>query len=238
MATRADLEGKKVTELKEECQKLGLATTGKKAELIDRILEARTGAPAAAAPAAPAEAPAADNPAEADVIAAADPAAAENGGAHASGKHKRIEFTLDAAAEKAAEAEKIIKLGKEEGPAVAPKSPDPQEVAGHIDTVATLTAEERKRLRGEKFGLPEVDKKKKRAERFGLTTPEDEEEKKLKRQQRFGAGTKEGEKAAMTAHKAELLDPAKLKARAERFGKIMTEEDKKKARADRFKAAA
>lgn len=87
-------------ELKEECTNLGLPVTGKKAELIDRILAALGGAPD------PAEAPAAE-PAVA--------AAANGGGADAAapgGKHQRIEFSLPTPEPAAPEA-KIIKLAEE-----------------------------------------------------------------------------------------------------------------------------
>lgn len=111
-------------ELKEECQKLGLPTTGKKAELIDRILAA-SGAAEAAAPAvdaapAPAAAAAAepDAPAPAAEAPAAENDAGANNGTHVSGKHQRIEFNLDSAAaapEAGGEpAHKIIKLSSED----------------------------------------------------------------------------------------------------------------------------
>ncbi len=63
----------------------------------------------------------------------------------------------------------------------------------------------------------------------------DDEEKKLKRRQRFGITTKGDEQAAIQAKKAELMDPARLKARAERFGAIkptagLSDADKKKVR--------
>ncbi|KIZ02463.1 hypothetical protein MNEG_5497 [Monoraphidium neglectum] len=236
MATREELEAKKVPELKEECQQLGLPVTGKKAELIDRILAAQGSSAAEADAAEPAE-------------AAAAPA---NGSAHSSGKHQRIEFNLAAAepavapAAAAAPSSKIIKLGGEdEAPkAVAAEAPEAPAPHGDIESVAVLSAEERKRLRGEKFGLSEDDKKKKRAARFGLPDAEADDEKKKQRRERFGITTKDDEKAALVAKKAELLDPTKLKARAERFGvakgsALASAEDeaKKKARAERFKAA-
>jgi hypothetical protein len=71
--------------------------------------------------------------------------------------------------------------------------------AGDLEAVAVLSAADRKKLRGEKFGMSDDDKKKKRAERFGLAASSDDEEKKLKRRQRFGNTTKDDEKVGALA---------------------------------------
>jgi hypothetical protein len=104
-------------ELKEDCQRLGLPVTGKKAELVDRILEALaagTGSGAAAtAAAAPGPAVAAAAPMAA--AAAAEATAAAGGVPAASGKHQRIEFHVEpAAAAPEPEGPKIIKLATDE----------------------------------------------------------------------------------------------------------------------------
>jgi hypothetical protein len=106
-----------VQELKEECQQLGLPVTGKKAELIDRILAAQGSSAAEADAAEPAEVAAAG---AAPPVAEQATAAPANGSAHSSGKHQRIEFNLGAAepaaapAAAAAPASKLIKLGGED----------------------------------------------------------------------------------------------------------------------------
>jgi hypothetical protein len=85
-----------------------------------------------------------------------------------SGKHQRIEFSIEAAAPAAAAAPEQQQQQQEQ-PAEAEAKPA---VAGDLEGVKALTAEDRKRLRGEKFGIPETEeeRKKKRAERFNLET--------------------------------------------------------------------
>ncbi|KAL7133392.1 hypothetical protein ABFS83_12G137400 [Erythranthe nasuta] len=81
----------------------------------------------------------------------------------------------------------------------------------------------------------DIQKKAKRAERFGMTVHLSEEEKRNSRAERFGAGF-----AANKLDTSKPLEELKRKSRAERFGIIQSdpsdEEAKKKARQARFES--
>ncbi|ONK61859.1 uncharacterized protein A4U43_C08F34320 [Asparagus officinalis] len=82
----------------------------------------------------------------------------------------------------------------------------------------------------------DIEKKQRRAERFGVPFQLSEEEKRSSRAERFGTGSASSEKN--NSHK---LEEDKRKARAERFGLTgqspTEEESKKKARLERFSAS-
>lgn len=186
----------KVTELKEECQKLGLPTDGKKQDLIDRLLAAKQtneSAEGGAALAGAAEA--------ADALVAKEAPAVE-------GKEAPVA---------AATMQKAGGAKETEAKAVA------------VGATTAMTEAERKRLRAQKFGLPlpMAERKKLRAERFGL--PVDASAK-------AASGTANGSGTATTKGKdaagGKGVAPAKPVKAAEAM--TMDELERRKARAARF----
>ncbi|KAL3628568.1 hypothetical protein CASFOL_027614 [Castilleja foliolosa] len=119
---------------------------------------------------------------------------------------------------------------------VSPTQQPPASDAGSDESksepAATETAE--KSNGGDADGsVTDVQKKMKRAERFGVSVHLSEEEKRNSRAERFGAGP-----ALNGADSSKESEELKKKARAERFGAVKSttadEEVKKKARLSRF----
>ncbi|GER43490.1 SAP domain-containing ribonucleoprotein [Striga asiatica] len=86
--------------------------------------------------------------------------------------------------------------------------------------------------KGESAAVTDIQKKMKRAERFGMPVQMTEEEKRSSRSERFGSGS------AAKVSDTKAAEDLKRKARAERFGIVQSaqtdEETKKKARLARF----
>jgi hypothetical protein len=111
---------------------------------------------------------------------------------------------------------------------------------------SALTEAERRKRRADRFGsvgggADADDKKRKRAERFGVPTPQLEDEKKKKRSDRFGIVKEEEVLKTKLAERKQRFgiskDSDKKELRAQRFG-TTKDEDKKKERAQRFASAA
>ncbi|KAJ1481008.1 hypothetical protein T484DRAFT_1809034 [Baffinella frigidus] len=144
MSTEAELNALKVADLTELLKEKGLPHTGKKADLVARLLEDSTPA------AAPVEAAA----------AAAAPAAAEKPAAAA------VKEAAPAAAKPTEEAK------KEETPAAAADEKTTEAAAADDKNPLEMNEEERRVARAAKFGLPiaskdtKIEKIKSREERF------------------------------------------------------------------------
>mmetsp|Transcript_20581 Transcript_20581/g.57100 ORF Transcript_20581/g.57100 Transcript_20581/m.57100 type:complete len:222 (+) Transcript_20581:275-940(+) len=213
----------KVSELKEELKNRGLVATGTKQVLLERLQEHLESAGAGEAQ-AEAAAPATD-------AAAVEPAAAATNGAE-----KKVAALAEAPA---VETEKVGESEVEEA---------------KTDGDAAMSEVDKKLLRAQRFGMVTKEtveeKKKQRAERFGIPLPEDQ--KRLERAKRFGLplGSEEKKKPALDkplkagSKAAEKSEAAKkLEERAKRFGTgngTNTPDSggflaKKKARAERFK---
>eukprot|EP00826_Nyctotherus_ovalis_P056644 TRINITY_DN7690_c0_g1_i4.p1 TRINITY_DN7690_c0_g1~~TRINITY_DN7690_c0_g1_i4.p1 ORF type:complete len:168 (+),score=74.30 TRINITY_DN7690_c0_g1_i4:126-629(+) len=106
---------------------------------------------------------------------------------------------------------------------------------------AMKAEEDKRRARAERFGITSLEEKlKARAKKFGVVS---EEDKKAERLKRFKAlDSSEGESAKMAAraqrfgipsNNKETGEPEKMKARAERFG-LKTDDEKMKKRLEKF----
>merc|ERR1712168_703680 len=149
-----------------------------------------------------------------------------------------------------------VSLGEESQENESPPAEKAEEETGEDapEAKVEITEEQRKLERAKKFGIeaPELvnDKKKSRAERFGLpasngggakkgATPVDPEmdAKKKSRAERFGLTVNQKRKAKLEGTDI-AIDAEKIKKRQERFGNISAAatDDKKSARAARFAA--
>lgn len=248
-----DLSAKTVTELKQECKDRDLPTTGKKQDLIERLeeyMKEHEGAEIT----------------EDDLLEEPDVSLGDEGQEPDSAESKAIEAEVTGEPEVENPAEPEKEVVKETEPVNEPEVQ--KETAS--EKAAKLKAEkeemERKKLeRAKKFGIEskevEKDKKKSRAERFGLnngssgTTTTDTAaveangNKKKSRAERFGLTINAKRKAKLEGMDVGA-DAEKLKKRAERFGKSVASttasvkatgdsevDQKKAARAARFAAA-
>ncbi|KFG45988.1 SAP domain-containing protein, partial [Toxoplasma gondii p89] len=181
----------KVQELKDLLSQRGLPTTGKKTDLVERLLQADVAAGSEkAAPLA----------VDASLLSSA-PLEAAHADAHAGG----LELSGSFEAKEAAFLEGLSESGaaalSAEGsagakaacgvPAGSTEKPAGQAPAiENIKITQSMTEEERRALRKAKFGTKTDDEKKlDRARRFGLSVPELEEEKKRLRAERFGSAS-------------------------------------------------
>ncbi|GLC44338.1 hypothetical protein PLESTB_000480700 [Pleodorina starrii] len=225
MVTLEEVDKLKVNELKAACKELGLEQGGNKADLIARLKAALSqqqgSGPEAEAAVVETAAPEAEEAKQdAAATAAAEttapkpaeaPDAATNtgstGDAAAAGPEKsraRIAFSDTEAAKFEATKVQVVNTA----PAAADK---PKQV----------TETEKIRLRKERFKDPDTERKKQRAQRFGLVDADLEKDKMLKRAERFGTNHPE-------------LEQIKKEQRAARFG-IVDEETKKKQRLEKFR---
>jgi len=236
LSSKESIEKATVQELKQELKNAGLTQGGVKAELVERLWTwAQTQQkPAESAP-APAAQPTSDQPSQPEQkqqqqqqqpAAAAPPAQQEpapassinpeNGQTTSQQQSKHAKIVFDEQEAKRAEAKKleVIKPAKPE--ATAPRASPPP---------TALSEEERAKLRAEKFKDPEVERKKNRAERFNIASPELESERARKRAERFGVHHPdiEAEKSRKRKERFGAEDPAaKLQSRAERFKPLET----------------
>eukprot|EP00877_Chromochloris_zofingiensis_P014062 jgi/Chrzof1/890/Cz01g32250.t1 len=264
MSSKASLEALKLTELKEECKRLGLPVTGKKEQLVTRILEAQShqeeeevgeSVPEAAGANATAAAPTvgnADSTADDGLAAAVDPAVTHAAGL-SSGKHGKIVFAVHddgsvehkppAATDRQGSMSKLIALEKASSGDAA--KPNPAPTAANIDKVKQLTVEERNKLREAKFQkgvILDPERLKARAQRFNLPCKEIEDEKKLARKKRFNTLTAADKQQEEQKARQELVgDEEAKRKRIEKFGKPLmlpggssSDPDKLKQRAARF----
>ncbi len=198
LPTEASLKKLKVTELRERLAAESLETSGLKDDLIKRLLEhfetKEDGEPTATEAPKSGEETVAGEPAPAAVTGSTDatePVGAADAGPPAAGTSEQDKAK--------ARAERFGIPEKEQAPAKAQGKEQPKKKAG----ISGLGDVDRKE---------EFERRKKRAERFGLPVPIDKEEeleKKKMRAERFG----------LPAAPASALEvAAKLKAREERFG--------------------
>lgn len=162
------------------------------------------------------------------------------------------------AAEEAATPELAAATGPA-APSAAPAEVKAAPKAAQLSSAAlqkSLSEEEKKKLREQRFGAPgaggtsigalgkvdvaeEILKRKERAKKFGLPVPvfaAEEEMKKVQRRERFGLPPSKEEQAKLDAEQRAAVAKdleEKMKARAGRFG-ITKEADKAEARAKRF----
>lgn len=239
MATKENLKGMKVGELRAELTKRGLDSTGLKAALISRLEEAldcevqTNKQPAALANSSSAGPQAEDKDAVHDDQSAEEQA-----------KHLKITYS-----EIHKPGPDLSKLKQVKLAAAATQQLQKKE----------LSAEDKLKARAERFKLPSSlissDKLKARAARFGIAHPEIEKEKLKKRAARFNLfdADLEKEKKKQRAQRFNVFDPdveaEKKKQRADRFKPlktssiakplanvtILTTEERKKLRAERFK---
>ncbi|PFH34597.1 SAP domain-containing protein [Besnoitia besnoiti] len=245
----------KVTELKDLLSQRGLPTTGKKTELIDRLLQSdestsalKPEALAGAAEASTALLPSAPLLEHAAAGELGDLSAAtfeekgdacflhtlnaEGAGSAGGSAPQALHMAGTHAAAKTASSFSLASAAAGEKTAAgAAGTPD----AVRIDT-KSMTEEERRALRKAKFGVKTDDEKKlDRARRFGLSVPELEEEKKKLRAERFGtaAAPAASKPSSIGTVAVDQEEEERRRKRAERFG-IVSEEEKKRKRAERF----
>eukprot|EP00467_Chlorarachnion_reptans_P009567 CAMPEP_0114488352 /NCGR_PEP_ID=MMETSP0109-20121206/1280_1 /TAXON_ID=29199 /ORGANISM="Chlorarachnion reptans, Strain CCCM449" /LENGTH=252 /DNA_ID=CAMNT_0001664731 /DNA_START=732 /DNA_END=1490 /DNA_ORIENTATION=+ len=193
MPADVPLQKWKKSQLQEELRKRGLATSGIKNVLIDRLTKAMESEAS--------EAPAGDEPTaevEAEVVAEAEAEA---------------EVQAEVVPEKSVDAK--VEPQKSEDAEIKPAN-------GSTKPVTAATT-----------GLTEEEKRKKRAERFGVSTTESEIEKRRKRAARFGLPV-----TASTSKKAKTSEEEKKRAaRAARFGMsgAAISDDERKRREARMK---
>jgi len=207
----ADYESKKIADLRKLCEARSLDRTGKKPELIARLIAAdkarsspKQASPKPSAPASPKQGvPASPRP--------ASRSGSPRGGPITSARVPSLKEN-----DPHITTQQIMAQKRDSSPETKRRNA--------IGDVTHMTDAERAKLRAARFGAPNADedaeKKKARAERFGLADKDLDAEKKKARAERFGLADKD-------------LEEEKKKARAERFG-IQSEADKMKARAERF----
>jgi len=212
MTTEKELSKLKVDELKKKCQDLNVSTEGKKADLIQRILEAE----AAGGDAGDVGAPEEEHMEEEEELEdhAPPPVAGEAAQQQApASKHAKIVFGAAEPGKKVIELQKPSAVG-----------------TGDVQKVVEMSAEERARIRAERFS-----KDAEAAKAAGLLPKEavkappvvlskgEEEYKTLVRKQRFGklsdSEQRRFNQLQMSHDKKDLMDPEKLKAREAKFGK-------------------
>lgn len=224
----------KVPELKDLLSQRGLPTTGKKTDLVDRLLQADASAEK-------------DTLAESSLLSSAPLLEAD---AHAAGE---LELDASFAAKEGAFLEGLpaetgspaLNLDSSASSAKSPaftlpagtgaaeKAAAQSRASAAIKITQSMTEEERRALRKAKFGTKTDDEKKlDRARRFGLSVPELEEEKKRLRAERFGSAPA-AKTSSIESLPVDKLEEERRRKRAERFG-IVSEEDKKRKRAERF----
>jgi len=255
-----DINKMKVADLKKELKLRGLAITGVKQELIDRLEEAlQSDAPTIA------EGADDDEFDEDEILETPKPAAAK--------RRVSIKRATDTPTKgtpvKAAKVAKATTNGVVEKPVPVTKEPvaETNEKDAKMDVDAADEDESGSKVPGSKEGTTpksteKVDKKKSRAERFGIvlssstqiaarterfgvvsngTAKTEADLGKLKtRADRFGEVTAKSLKATESSPKTEA-DMGKLKTRADRFGEVTAKSltkiddiEKKKAREERF----
>ncbi|GAX78334.1 hypothetical protein CEUSTIGMA_g5776.t1 [Chlamydomonas eustigma] len=207
-----------VPELKAALKAKNLPLTGKKDDLISRLLSAPTlHDTTPPTKEASREVPVSMNMVESTAVEASTDIEPPS-------KHDKITFN-----EKSTQVAKKVTVVK---PAIETVSGE----AAH----PVISEADKQKLRADRFQDPEVEKAKARAQRFNLIHPEVEKEKTLKRAERFGLLVPELEeqKKKTRAERFGILHPEveekKKQSRAERFG-IVDEDTKVAARKDKFK---
>ncbi|XP_068223459.1 SAP domain-containing ribonucleoprotein isoform X2 [Palaemon carinicauda] len=228
----------KVADLKKELKTRGLAVTGNKNELVERLLAAEGHAPLASVEGDEEEFDEEEILGGGDMDSSEIKISPQEEEAALSGANLKVKKTLKTPAKR--EAPKIVAKKAGAAAADAGKSPTKKPITAVSDTKEQENIEPPKKVTkvdGEKSSLE------KRAERFGV--PLTEAAKKEARAARFGEltnGTVKGSSKLSTVTGG--IDMDKLKARAERFGVVTSksltkaeETEKKKTRLERFGSA-
>lgn len=232
-----DISKMKVAELKQALKDRSLPTSGAKSELVKRLAEALG---ASVDTVESSSEPVLEDKIDEDELLNEDSTKPSADSASATDATSTVPAANSAASvsEKSTPEEEPSTIAK---PDEVAKLPESERLKMRAEKFGIVSAEAKKQQRAERFGLPttggnatsiskiggggeiDMDKLKKRAERFGTVISNslnkvDEDERKRKRAERFGVSNTTDLKSTNISTNVDFDNEAKKKKRAERFG--------------------